>query len=70
MQQGMVSFNSDVGQAEWFDVCRQEMLRFPAGLHDDQVDALSQLLAWVQQQYRYEEVGVGAPIYADDPRFR
>jgi predicted phage terminase large subunit-like protein len=38
MQQGMVSFNS-VG--EWFDGCRQEMLRFPAGAHDDQVDSLA-----------------------------
>lgn len=38
MQQGMVSF-STVG--EWFDACRQEMLRFPAGAHDDMVDSLS-----------------------------
>lgn len=38
MQQGMVSFNSD---GEWYDVVRQEMLRFPAGVHDDCVDALA-----------------------------
>lgn len=38
MQQGMVSFNSD---AEWYDTCRTEMLRFPAGAHDDQVDSIS-----------------------------
>jgi predicted phage terminase large subunit-like protein len=38
MQQGMVSFNR-VG--EWYDVCRQEMLRFPAGAHDDCVDSLA-----------------------------
>ncbi len=36
MQQGMVSFNA-VG--EWFDVVRSEMLRFPAGVHDDCVDS-------------------------------
>jgi len=42
MQQGMVSF-SDVGL--WFDVVRAEMLRFPAGLHDDCVDSL----AWTTQ---------------------
>lgn len=42
MQQGMVSF-SDKG--EWYDACRTEMLRFPAGVHDDQVDAL----AWMTQ---------------------
>lgn len=38
MQQGMVSFSS---AGEWFDACRQEMLRFPAGAHDDMVDSLS-----------------------------
>lgn len=42
MQQGMVSFASG---APWFDSLRAEMLRFPAGLHDDQVDSL----AWVAQ---------------------
>ncbi len=38
MQQGMVSFAEN---AEWFDGARAEMLRFPAGVHDDQVDALA-----------------------------
>jgi predicted phage terminase large subunit-like protein len=38
MQQGMVSFNA-VG--EWYDGMRQELLRFPAGVHDDQVDSLA-----------------------------
>jgi predicted phage terminase large subunit-like protein len=38
MQQGMVSFN-DTG--DWYDVVRAEMLRFPAGLHDDCVDSLA-----------------------------
>lgn len=42
MQQGMVSFNSD---GEWFDAARTEMLRFPAGVHDDQVDSI----AWMTQ---------------------
>lgn len=42
MQQGMVSFND---MAEWYDEVRNEMLRFPAGVHDDQVDAL----AWMAQ---------------------
>ena len=40
MQQGRVSFNSDQ-TADWYDVCRTEMLRFPAGAHDDCVDSLS-----------------------------
>lgn len=38
MQQGMVSFASG---APWADSLRTEMLRFPAGAHDDQVDSLS-----------------------------
>lgn len=37
MQQGMVSFNSEGG---WYEVVRAEMLRFPAGVHDDCVDSL------------------------------
>lgn len=38
MQQGMVSFDAT---APWFDVIQQEMLRFPAAVHDDTVDALA-----------------------------
>ena len=38
MQQGMVSFSL---AGEWYDSCRLEMLRFPAGAHDDAVDSLS-----------------------------
>lgn len=38
MQQGMVTFSSS---GEWYDEARNEMLRFPAGVHDDQVDALA-----------------------------
>jgi len=38
MQQGMVSFNAE---GDWYDVVRQEMLRFPAGVHDDCVDSLA-----------------------------
>lgn len=36
MQQGMVSFNS---ADNWFDTIQTEMLRFPAGVHDDCVDS-------------------------------
>ena len=38
MQQGMVSFSSS---GEWYEEVRNEMLRFPAGVHDDQVDSLA-----------------------------
>jgi predicted phage terminase large subunit-like protein len=40
MQQRMVSFSS---QGDWYDTVRQEMLRFPAGVHDDCVDSLAWL---------------------------
>lgn len=42
MQQGMISFND---KGDWYDVVRQEMLRFPAGVHDDCVDSA----AWMTQ---------------------
>jgi predicted phage terminase large subunit-like protein len=32
--------------APWLDELRTEMLAFPYGRHDDQVDALSQLMTW------------------------
>jgi predicted phage terminase large subunit-like protein len=38
MQLGKVYFPE---AAEWLHECRQEMLTFPAGKHDDQVDALA-----------------------------
>lgn len=41
MQQGMVSFV----QAPWHESMKLEMLRFPAGMHDDQVDSM----AWLAQ---------------------
>ncbi len=33
-------------EASWLDEFRTELLRFPQGRHDDQVDSLSQFLAW------------------------
>lgn len=42
MQQGMVSFDT---KAPWYESMKLEMLRFPAGVHDDQVDSL----AWLAQ---------------------
>jgi predicted phage terminase large subunit-like protein len=34
--------------APWLDDFRAELLAFPNGIHDDQVDALSQLINWAQ----------------------
>lgn len=42
MQAGMVSFDE---KAEWYEPCRNEMLRFPSGVHDDRVDSAS----WMAQ---------------------
>jgi predicted phage terminase large subunit-like protein len=36
--------------APWLDGFRDELLRFPQGRHDDQVDSLSQFLAWATAQ--------------------
>jgi predicted phage terminase large subunit-like protein len=54
MQQGMVSFNET---AEWYDTVRGEMLRFPAGVHDDCVDSLAwaAILAVGKEPPRKEE---------------
>lgn len=50
MQQGMVSYPTE---ADWFGVVQAEMLRFPAGVNDDTVDAQ----AWLGQMV----IGVEAP---------
>lgn len=52
MQQGMIAYNKD---AEWYSVVQTEMLRFPAGLNDDTVDAqawLAQMVVGVQPPKR------------------
>ena len=56
-------------KAHWLGEFMNELLAFPSVRHDDQVDALSQLLSWVLKR---EDFGswatITAPIYADyDP---
>ena len=41
MQQGMVRFDTS---APWYEALRTELLRFPAGVHDDQVDGIAWLI--------------------------
>lgn len=53
MQQGMVSFSQD---GAWYDTVRNEMLRFPAGVHDDCVDSM----AWMAQMVVDSEPPRGA----------
>ena len=39
--------------APWLEAFQAELMVFPKGHHDDQVDALSQLLNWVRTRSRY-----------------
>jgi predicted phage terminase large subunit-like protein len=48
--------------APWLATFKQELLAFPSARHDDQVDALSQLLTWVGRQQRIEVPTIGFPI--------
>jgi hypothetical protein len=36
-------------QAPWLDDLKAELLAFPHGPHDDQVDAIAQALAWADR---------------------
>jgi predicted phage terminase large subunit-like protein len=37
-------------RAEWLEDFRTELLPFPKGRYDDQVDSLSQFLNWVEER--------------------
>ena len=41
-------------KAPWLDEFKTELLAFPRGRHDDQVDALSQFLEWLARRRRSE----------------
>ena len=45
--------------ADWLPVFRNEMIRFPMGKHDDQVDSLSQFLYWVRKGGERHPTGYG-----------
>ncbi len=47
-------------EASWLSDFRSELLSFPNGKHDDQVDAFSQLLGWIRRQFTYLEP-LGSP---------
>ena len=40
-------------QAPWLDAFLAELLAFPGGARDDQVDAVSQFLAWLDRRPGY-----------------
>jgi predicted phage terminase large subunit-like protein len=54
-------------EAPWLADFLQELLAFPNGRHDDQVDSLSQFLSWLSNDNRLFSA-IGLPIYgsADD----
>ena len=52
-------------EADWLDDFLLELLAFPYGRHDDQVDSVSQYLNWAARQNFFEQdqsVGPGLPI--------
>jgi predicted phage terminase large subunit-like protein len=48
-------------KAPWLEDLRAEVLAFPNGRHDDQVDALSQLLLWLSRDEEDEITYIAAP---------
>lgn len=56
-------------EALWLAEFKHELLAFPSSRHDDQVDALSQMLIWVDRQQRFDSMPIAAPIIIsiDDP---
>jgi predicted phage terminase large subunit-like protein len=54
-------------EADWLDTLLHELLAFPNGRHDDQVDSVSQFLQWtsLQKSFRFTMVGLGGKFFAD-----
>ena len=50
----------------WLEDFKAEILAFPAGRHDDQVDALSQFLGWADEKRGLESCAM--PIIISRPR--
>ncbi len=50
--------------AKWLEVFQTELLNFPNGLHDDQVDSLTLLLQWDRVRYRYKKSSSPFVIYS------
>lgn len=49
-------------EAHWLGEFKSELLAFPSGRFDDQVDALSQLLDWLRQRLSYQPPLNAGPI--------
>jgi hypothetical protein len=49
-------------RAAWLDDLRTEVLAFPHGMHDDQVDSISQALNWIsrpRRRFHFGTLGLG-----------
>ena len=53
--------------ADWCDVFLHELAAFPVGRHDDQVDALSQLMAWTEKSSRPSSIATYCELIYLDP---
>ena len=53
-------------QAHWVGDYTSELLGFPGAAHDDQVDATTQLLLWVQEKDMYRSPPNAGPISMDE----
>ena len=49
-------------EAPWLAVFLEELLAFPRGKHDDQVDTVSQFLKWAWSHSRRSKVGIEPPV--------
>jgi predicted phage terminase large subunit-like protein len=54
-------------EADWLDSFLLELLAFPYGRHDDQVDSVSQFLKWAAMR-RYTDIPYVMPIVISRPR--
>lgn len=52
-------------EAQWLATFKSELLGFPSARHDDQVDALSQLMNWVDERQRDDDTSSEGPILVD-----
>ena len=54
--------------APWLGEFLSELLAFPNGQHDDQVDSVSQFLFWWQRENFQFNMPIVAPIIVSQPR--
>ena len=53
-------------EADWLDTFLHELLAFPTGRHDDQVDSVSQFLKWSSQRdsvFDLTMIGLGGKVF-------